>query len=273
MKRVIYLLVLISQFNGFELKSMSPDKQYTLTPDSLGLSYKDLTIVTSDSVKIHSWLMTPPPSLDKHLTIIISGGDAGKMSNYVYQAYKLVLNGYTVITFDYRGFGSSDSFNINTEMLYYNQFAIDLSAIIQYSKKTFPLSKTGIFAFSMGTIIASIALQQDNIDFYIADGLVTNPFLIAVRLKLLKNKYIILPDSADKVKSYSGNILCPVLVFAGELDEITTVKDAKVFCEESKNRTLVTTGGDHQENINYLSKKEFGDLYFRKILKFLKKIK
>ena len=86
--------------------------------------------------------------------------------------------GFTVVMFDYRGFGESDSFNIDTKMLYYNEFATDLTAVIQFAKNKYPKNKTGVWAFSMGTIIATLATNYIQPVFIIGDGYVTNPSAI-----------------------------------------------------------------------------------------------
>src|ERR1700745_2483977 len=83
--------------------------------------------------------------------------------------------GFTVVMFDYRGFGESDSFAIDPKMLYYNEFATDLTSVIRFAKEKYPGNKTGVWAFSMGTIITTLACNTAHPDFIIGDGYVTSP--------------------------------------------------------------------------------------------------
>lgn len=269
-KHLSLWVICISIFQN--IHALSPDSLYRYTPDSLGLSYENIQITTEDSFKLHAWLMTPAPVYDKKTTLIISGGDAGNMGNYVYQSYLLVMQGYTVISYDYRGFGTSDSFKMKSDMLYYNEFVRDLKAVIAFSKSKMPTNKTGLLSYSMGTIISVIAVQNVTVDFMIMEGLVYNPLQVSARLQLQEKKLFYVPDSADKVKGYYNNILCPMLIFAGEKDHITSVGDAKMVCALTNNRQLAVYNGAHLEGLSILSKKMLGDLYLKRMLKFLKKI-
>lgn len=265
-------IFLLSFLICLEAKSMSPKKTYEHTPDSLYLTFEDIYIKTTDSFDIHVWFMPSPPSLDNGKTIIIAGSDAGNMSNYLIHAYKLVLEGYTVVTFDYRGFGSSDSFDCTGKMLYYNEFVTDLNRVYAFTKEKKPNDRVGFWGFSMGTIIGTMAYNTSPFDFMLLDGLVTNPFITAIRLGKSKEQTFLLPDSADTYKLKTETLTCPILVFAGLQDEITTVKDAKSFCSYSKNRKLLKHKGNHLESMSIMSKKHLGDIYFKHSFNFLKKI-
>lgn len=254
-------------------KAMSPDSVYRYTPDSLGLSYENIRISTSDSYHLNAWLMTPAPAYDKSTTLIISGGDAGNMGNYVYQSYLLVMQGYTVITYDYRGFGKSDSFNINHSMLYHNEFSNDLKAVIQYARNRNTTHTIGLLSYSMGTIVSIMTVQSSPVDFMIMEGLVQNPLKVAARLQLQQNKILFLPDSAHKIMGYYSQTMIPMLIFAGDQDRITTALDAKLICDLSSNRQLIVFSGGHLEGLSVLSKKSLGDVYLKKLLKFIKKLK
>lgn len=266
------LLGFICLFSFASLYGMSPSKTYPYTPDSLGLSYQDLRIRTSDSLEIHAWLMLPAPVYDKRSTIILSGGDAGNMSSQIVLAYKLVMQGYTVMTYDYRGFGSSDtSFKYSKDLLYCNEFARDLIAVMQYAREKLPFNHLGLMSFSMGTAVSVMALQKEMAEFVIMDGLMYNPLTNAARISAHLNKTMYLPDSAETIAAYYSKITCPFLVFAGTKDQITTLSDARIVCGMTNNRSLIAYEGGHLEAFEVLSKKELGDVFLKKVFKFLKK--
>lgn len=211
----------------------------------------------------------PAPADDKKTCIVIAGGDAGNMSLYVYHASRLVMKGYTVLTFDYRGFGESSYFKMNMNFLYCNEFAEDLEKVLQFGKENMPGYKQGVWAFSMGTLISAIAWQKQKPDFIIAEGLLYNPFIVSVRLKLIKNKEMLLPEGADKIPALYAEITCKMLVISGNLDQICTTEDSKKVCNSGKGRKLVKFKGDHLQGMEYFTKKNYGDLYINMIDKFV----
>ncbi len=80
--------------------------------------------MTEDNYKLNSWIYEANPEKNKNKVIILSYPDAGNMSYFVYYAAILANAGYTVVTFNYRGFGKSDDFEIQQDYLYYTEFAI-----------------------------------------------------------------------------------------------------------------------------------------------------
>ncbi len=253
-----------------QLFGLKPVKAYLVTPDSFGLSYETLHINTKDSALLTAWKMQPAPAYDRKITIILAGGDAGNMSYLMQQAYMLVGNGFTVITFDYRGFGESSSFNINEKFLYYNEFASDLSAVIQWAKLNIKVNKTGVLAFSMGTAITAMAAKTDSLDFVIMEGLLYNPFIVAIRVKAIKGNEVLVPSGAENLPGLYLQIPCSMLIVAGKLDQVTVAGDSKTVTDQAGNRKLVIFKGGHLQGFEVLSKKNYGDTYIRHIIQLTK---
>ena len=138
-----------------------------------GLKYSQFQVKTSDNSSINIWEYGIPESVKTDKTIIIVGTDAGNMSYLIWQAKAFVEKGIRVVSFDYRGFGKSSDFEINKDLLFYPEFAIDLDAVIKTIREKYPKDKLGLFALSMGTYISLI--RSENIDFLIAEGFYQNP--------------------------------------------------------------------------------------------------
>src|SRR5690606_36747661 len=114
---VIILVALLSIFNhAFAIK---PDREYFRTPDSVGWSYEQWEIKTEDGFKLNSWIYEAKPERNKDTDIILAYPDAGYISYFLYYSAIVANAGYTVVTFDYRGFGVSDDFEIQQDYLYY----------------------------------------------------------------------------------------------------------------------------------------------------------
>jgi len=112
------------------------------------------------------------------------------MSYFVYHASVLANLGYTVITFDYRGFGKSSDFEIKSDHLFQTEFSIDLKTVVQFAANRFKDKKIGIWAWSMGTMVTTYSWPtiKDTVDFLIFDAFVMNPEDHIERLKSLKGK-------------------------------------------------------------------------------------
>lgn len=221
MKKILFLI-----FLPLNLLAIDPDKEYTLTPDSIGWDYEELTVTTEDGYNLNTWIYAPNPDNEKDEVLILAYPDAGNMSYFVYHASILANLGYTVLTFDYRGFGKSSDFEIESEYLFHKEFVNDLKAIVNFTNSRFNSQKVGIWALSMGTTNAFIDIK-DKIDFLIFDAFVFNPNEHIQRIKSLKGKETFSPiASVDYIQKWKA-IDIPILLFAGKEDKITTAQDAK----------------------------------------------
>ncbi|UUC45105.1 alpha/beta hydrolase [Flavobacterium cerinum] len=265
-KHFLFLFMLLIWGPVWALK---PDKNYVAKPEDLSLTYTANTITTRDGYVLQSWAIAPNKENDNKTTLIVAYGDSGNMSYWLNQAWVASNNGYTVVLFDYRGFGKSQDFNINNDYLYYNEFATDLEAVIEWTKVNQKNTKTGIWALSMGTIMTNLALQKQKVDFVIAEGLVYDPSAIASKIKQVKNKTILLPDTNFDIKKLSRSITCPYLLIAGKQDKMTTSEDSKLFSELAKGRQLIEFDGNHLEGFTKLSGDGFGAIYMQKIQQFI----
>lgn len=266
------LLLLLFTFLIQVCFGLKPDSTYHSTPDSLGLIYETNSISTSDSkAELNSWLIKADPEIENGITLILCYGDSGNMSYWLNQAGILSQVGYNVLLFDYRGFGKSSSFTIHPDQLYYDEFAIDLESVISWAKSNLEYKNIGIISFSMGTIMSTIALQTQKIDFLIGEGFVLDPVKIKNKILKLKGKEITLPESSKRYVKMVSNLKLPVLLFSGTEDKFTTTKDSQKVIKMNKNRRLVVFEGNHLEGFTKLSGEYFGQEYIAEINHFLVK--
>ena len=80
------------------------ERELTATPRAAGLDYEDVTLTTADNVKLHGWWV---PARNARGTILLMHGNAGNISHRL--GYLTMFNrlGYSVLLFDYRGYGKS----------------------------------------------------------------------------------------------------------------------------------------------------------------------
>jgi hypothetical protein len=172
------------------------------------------------------------------------------------------------VTFDYRGFGESDSFSINPECLYYYDFVIDLVSIIRWTKSNNYENQIGVWALSMGTIMTTLAMQEEKVDFIIAEGFVISPLKIKESIKKLKNKEIILPPDWNNYDNALNNLSTRTLLFSGKQDIVTTVEDCKYVKDLNSQNKIIEFEGNHLQGFQVLTLESFGDGYIKEIIEF-----
>lgn len=242
--------------------AINPNAIYLSTPLHFALPYTQITVNTNDGYELNTWVILPTATHNLHRVLIIAYGDTGNMSYYLDEAKAFCSKGYTCILFDYRGFGESSAFAINPQFLYYNEFGTDLACIIEWAKEQFDAQGIGVYAFSMGTVAATLALAQQSVDFLIAEGFVVNPTRVQQRLRDVSGKEVLLPICSQNYDLALQKLSLPILLFAGTLDPITTLEDSELFAKKQANRTLLAFKGKHGAGfltlsvINYTSKIE-----------------
>ena len=245
--------------------AINPVREYLQTPDSLGLTYVQRWIPTTDELRLNSWMLHPDAALDNHTTVVVAYGDAGNMSNVLFFSSLLVQRGFTILLFDYRGFGGSSDFPIEEDFLFYNEFAEDTLAAMRWAKRENTDHSIGIWSFSMGTIMAAKALQSEPVDFYIGEGVLYDPSWIVGRIREVKKKIVRLPESEELTPRLYNDLSCKMLLFAGTEDEITTVADSRAVTAMADDRELVIYKGPHGRGLQTLRME-----YLDRIVAFIK---
>lgn len=267
MKTITFIFAFCLSFSGLCLK---PDRSYISHPDSLGLDAKSYLIETADGASLKTWVLNPMGEIDHETTIILAYGDAGNMSYWLDHCATLSQRGFTVVMFDYRGFGESSEFEMNPNQLYYDEFVLDLISVFDWTRENLKTNKTGIWGLSMGTIMTGLSLKNLKPDFLILEGTVTDPDLIKKRIFEFKQKEINLPESSNELIKTFKTSQIPMLIFSGGEDKFTTLEDSKKMAETRKNRKLVEFNGNHLQGFNTFTKSYFGDMYVDEIESLLK---
>ena len=268
---LLLLLLLLTTLPAWALR---PSRDYVYTPDSLGLPYHTVRIETPDHTQLYSWIIEPQAGTDQHTTIVVAAGDADNMGQLLFHARMLANVGYRVLLFDYRGFGHSSDFAIDPQRLYYAEFITDLRAALRYARQQFPQGRTGLYGFSMGTIMATHVAATDQPDFLLGEGYVADPVALVAAIKQAKNKIVMLPAEAATYTELLPRIKCPMLLVSGTKDVNTTLADSTRIMRAARprqRRELLTFDGAHGEGLTALSSKpeDPGDLYAAAVLRFV----
>lgn len=275
MKKQLHQVLLgigILSLSVLRLKSFSidPKKEYILTPDSVGVKYESLTIRTSDGYDLSTWIYQPKEGVNNDTVLILAYPDKNNMSYWVYYAATFALRGYTVVTFDYRGFGQSADFPVNPSFEYHTEFIDDLVAVARETDNRFSHGKIGVWALSMGTIIVTRAINhlKGNIDFIVGEGFVTDVEKVVDRIEKVKHNNVVLPENSRKYQKSLKRLTVPLLIFAASDDVITTKEDAIDLQKKKASCQVVIYEGYHLRGFQ-AGEGPFGQFYIDEIDKFL----
>ncbi|MGZ8994931.1 MAG: alpha/beta hydrolase [Rhodospirillales bacterium] len=83
-----------------------PTREHVLTPEVIGLDYRDVQFMAADGIRLHGWLL--PAQGPAEGTILFVHGNAENISTHIASVAWLPSQGYNVFLFDYRGFGASE---------------------------------------------------------------------------------------------------------------------------------------------------------------------
>ena len=129
-----YLLILLSVIVTSSCFGLNPSKKYAKTPSSSNLKFDEVKVSISDAhVSLNAWIIYPSNPSNK--VLLISHNGEGNMSNYIERYKTFIQIGYTVVAYDYRGYGTSSSFNMDNNMFIYPHFINDIQAMISYCLK------------------------------------------------------------------------------------------------------------------------------------------
>lgn len=276
MKHFVKFLIIFIFCQSHTIWSLSPSSDYFQYPFGVfnDIQVDSLTVQTEDTTNIHIWhFHSTKKTLHTNLYFLHPG--EGNMSNYIARAALWAQQGFTVILFDYRGFGRSDAYHIEEDQLYIDEFSIDFKAVYNKMQQLLPHHKSAVYALGMGTIISQLFLldNQKKIEFAIYEGFVHNPIQYIAKLNAPGARKTTLPASAYNYEKLTRKISTRTLIFVGMEDELAPLQDVKKYSSlKPKSRFIELYDGPHLQATYIMSEHEYGDIYMKKCLDFIRKI-
>lgn len=272
MKKILVLavLLLICMYSI----ALNPSRKYAAKPGDYGLTYEDVSIDTPDGLTLKGWLYSAPQASNRMM--IISGNGDGNMADLIEIASNFVSLGFNVLTYDYRGYGESSDFTINTNFYIYAQFEKDLNAAIDFVRKYHSKMKTvDLYGCGIGGALSiSVGANRDEIFQVVADSPYSKLEDMKKRIKEKRNVDVLLPLGYNKYMlepfyalETKGTSLYGVMFIAGDLDDLCTPDDVKALSKVQKNRSQVyiVKGANASETFSKDKNK-----YFEAIREFIK---
>ncbi len=106
---VVLLLLLALLWFGQRALIYFPDRSAVPSAASVLPGGEDLVLSTDDGLKLGAWLFAPsgPAGLAKGVTVLVANGNGGNRLGRVPLASALTGAGFSVLLFDYRGYGGN----------------------------------------------------------------------------------------------------------------------------------------------------------------------
>ena len=254
MKPAILLFLLLLCIKAAAIK---PLKEYRSTPDAHGISYTEQT-VKAGRADITTWLL-PQKDTTVKKTIILCNSDYGNMSYALHHAKKLYDCGFNVILFDYRGFGQSSPFAIDTNRLFYEEYSEDFLAVYSFYKNVQGLHPL-VYASSMGTIIATIAYEKQPVLFtqpFIFDSFIESLDYSLSHFTKLKSRPFSAPFDDSEYVHYIDQLKAHPTIFLRGSADLVAHPAGTVMTAESPNWKMLEFEGGHLQGPYILGEKMF----------------
>lgn len=240
--KILTSVLLLLVLSGCTKLFFYPYKTLAGTPADLGFSYTDISLTTDDNTSLHAWLI--PPEENSRGLVLFLHGNAENVSTHIRSALWLVVQGYTVLALDYRGFGLSSGTpdvpevfdDINTAFKWLQQYkgtsktetpiyvfgqSLGASLAIKYLDN-YPEAR-----FAVSALMAEAAFTRygDIAKHVVAGSWVTWALQYPVKW--------VLPNKFDPVDSIAQLSPLPILLIHSREDEIIPFTHAQQLLEQA----------------------------------------
>ncbi len=181
-------------------------------PDSIGLAYETVEIITEDGIRLDAWYV---PAREARGTVLFFHGNAGNISHRLDSLRVFNQLGLSTLIFDYRGYGRSEG-KVSEQGIYR-----DAEAAWRHltGERGIPAAEIVLFGRSLGAAVAaSVASRHRPGALIIESGFVSVPDMAAELYPWLPARWLarIGFPTGDFLKSVSS----PVLVVHSRDDEV-----------------------------------------------------
>ena len=202
---------------------------------------EDVTFETADGLPLHGWFASPAQS--NGATVLIFNGNAGDRSSRAPLAAALTRAGFSVLLFDYRGYGGNPGQPTEPGLV------ADARAARQYvgSRADVDRARLVYFGESLGAAVAvALAVEQPP-----AALVLRSPFTSLADMARLQFPFLptfLLRDRFESLNQIS-RVDCPVLVITGDRDSVVPPAQSRRLHEAAPGpkRFVQIAGADHND--------------------------
>ncbi len=243
---VVYLAVIMIFFRWFEHANVyHPSKVLDGSPEDVGLPFEEVSVTTSDAVKVHGWFIPAPTNSPRAgFVVLVSHGNAGNISHRTTLAGLLRRHGVAVLLYDYRGYGRSEG-RPSEDGTYRDALAF----YGWLKQRGFAPEKIISYGESLGGGIASELARREKVGALVLQSTFTSIPDVGAELFWFLPVRLISTIKYD-TRSRLPQIHVPVLVVHSEQDEIVKFSHAeKNFAAANEPKLLVAITGSHNDGL------------------------
>ena len=246
---LLALVIYLMQARMLYLQGV-PGRSLDATPADIGAEYRDVSIPTSDGVRLHGWHIRG----GSDRVLLFFHGNAGNISHRLESIRQFLQLGLSVLIVDYRGYGQSEG--RTTEQGIYR----DAEAAWRYLTETgdTPEGNIVLFGRSMGASAAAyLATRHRPLALVVESSFTSVPDIAAEYYPWLPVRW--LSRLRHPAEEFVRQADCPVLVIHSRDDEIVPFRHGEaIFAAAQEPRTLLEIRGTHNDAFlrdeqNYLS--------------------
>jgi len=234
-----------------------PYKTLQATPSDEGLVYEEVSLTTSDDLKIHGWYV---PHENPRATLLFLHGNGGNISHRLEKLWIYNQLGLSVFIIDYRGYGLSEG-KPSEQGTY-----LDAEAAWNYltQERQIPAGNIIIYGESLGGAVATWLATQSEAGALIVESVFTSiqdmgkhyyPYLPVTLIARIKYP----------VTDFISEVQCPVLIIHSPADDIVPFLMGKaVYAAANPPKDFLEITGDHNGGFF-----ESGQLYIDGLDRFI----
>lgn len=220
-------------------------REIVATPGQIGLQYEDIQLKTADGIGLHGWYIPAPQPRG---TVLFLHGNAGNISHRLDSVQMFHRLGYSMLIFDYRGYGNSGG--TPTEQGTYR----DAEAAWRYltEQRHIPSCRIVLFGESLGGAVAAwLAARQRPAALVIASGFTSVPDLAQQLYPYLPVRWLarIRYDTRESLRS----VTAPVLVAHSPEDDIIPFEHGgALFAAAHPPKQFLELAGGHNDGFIFM---------------------
>jgi hypothetical protein len=204
---------------------------------------RDVVLSTADGLRLGGWVV-PPSGNDRRQAVLITAGNGGHRLGRAPLAAALAAAGFTVLLFDYRGYGGNPGDPTERGL------ALDAEAALREltDVQGFPAGRVVYFGESLGAAVAAnLAVGHPP-----AGLVLRSPFVDLATVG--RHHYPVLPvrlllRDRFPVAGLLGRVTAPTVVVYGTADSIVPPAQSRTVADRAGGpvRVVVIDGADHND--------------------------
>lgn len=217
-----------------------PTAGESVTPREYGVDYTPVSLDTKDGERLHGWTLVHPTP---RAQVVYFHGNGGNLSVWAPILAAIAARGYSVLAFDYRGYGTSTG--RPTERGLYRDVDAVLERLSSGSRRKTPVVYWGR---SLGAVMAAYAASVRAPDGLILESGFPDARSL-VRTSPLLSFLSLFSSYRFPCAAFLRRMAVPVLVMHGDDDHIVPIAQGRTLFDAivGPKQFVVIPGGDHND--------------------------